>query len=131
MHDLTERFTAALHHLDAESDAQPMVDLTADDAELIKLNQTHEARGRDGAKRFWEDYRHVFGELETTFTHSTVGEKSAALEWESRGTLRNGKPFSYTGVTVIDGDGSDNDVVTGVRTYYDSAAFLQDTADTA
>ncbi len=131
MHDLTERFTAALHHLDAESDAQPMVDLTADDAELIKLNQTHEARGRDGAKRFWEDYRHVFGELETTFTHSTVGERSAALEWESRGTLRNGKPFSYTGVTVIDGDGSDNDVVTGVRTYYDSAAFLQDTADTA
>ena len=131
MHDLTERFTAALHHLDAESDAQPMVDLTADDAELIKLNQTHEARGRDGAKRFWEDYRHVFGELETTFTHSTVGERSAALEWESRGTLRSGKPFSYTGVTVIDGDGSDNDVVTGVRTYYDSAAFLQDTADTA
>jgi hypothetical protein len=131
VHDLTERFTAALHHLDAESDAQPMVDLTADDAELIKLNQTHEARGRDGAKRFWEDYRHVFGELETTFTHSTVGERSAALEWESRGTLRNGKPFSYTGVTVIDGDGSDNDVVTGVRTYYDSAAFLQDTADTA
>ena len=131
MHDLTERFTAALHHLDAESDAQPMVDLTADDAELIKLNLTHEARGRDGAKRFWEDYRHVFGELETTFTHSTVGEKSAALEWESRGTLRNGKPFSYTGVTVIDGDGSDNDVVTGVRTYYDSAAFIQETADTA
>ena len=31
MHDLTERFTAALHHLDAESDAQPMVDLTGDD----------------------------------------------------------------------------------------------------
>ncbi len=131
MHDLTERFTAALHHLDAESDAQPMVDLTSDDAELVKLNQTHEARGRDGAKRFWEDYRHVFGELETTFTHTTVGEDRAALEWESRGTLRNGKPFSYTGVTVIDGDGGDNAVVTGVRTYYDSAAFLQDTADTA
>ncbi len=129
MHDLTERFTAALHHLDAESDAQPMVDLTAEDAELVKLNQTHEARGRDGAKRFWEDYRHVFGELETTFTHTTVGEGRAALEWESRGTLSNGKPFRYTGVTVI--DGSDDGLVTGVRTYYDSAAFLQDTAGTA
>jgi ketosteroid isomerase-like protein len=131
VHDLTERFTAALHHLDAESDAQPMVDLTADDAQLVKLNQTHEARGRDGAKRFWEDYRHVFGELETTFTSSTVGEKTAALEWESRGTLSSGKPFSYRGVTVIESDGSDNEMVTGVRTYYDSAAFLQETAGTA
>ena len=131
MHDLTERFTAALHHLDAESDAQPMVDLTAEDDELVKLNQTHEARGRDGAKRFWEDYRHVFGELETTFTSSTVGETTAALEWESRGTLRSGRPFSYRGVTVIEGDGTDESLLTGVRTYYDSAAFLQEPAGTA
>ncbi|NEM07601.1 MULTISPECIES: nuclear transport factor 2 family protein [Geodermatophilus] len=131
MHNLTERFTAALHHLDAESDPQPLVDLTGDEAELVKLNSTHEARGREGAQRFWEDYRHVFGELETTFTSSTVGEKTAALEWESRGTLRSGKPFSYRGVTVIEGDGSDDGLLTGVRTYYDSAAFLQETAGTA
>jgi SnoaL-like protein len=131
VHSLTERFTAALHHLDAESDAQPMVDLTGEDAELVKLNSDHEARGPEGAKRFWEDYRNVFGELETTFTSSTVGERTAALEWESRGTLRSGRPFSYRGVTVIEGDGSDDGPLTGVRTYYDSAAFLQETAGTA
>ncbi len=131
MHTLTERFTAALHHLDAESDAQPMVDLTGEDADLIKLYQTHEAHGPEGARRFWVDYRLVFGELETTFTSSTVGETTAALEWESRGTLRSGRPFSYRGVTVIEGDGSDDGPLTGVRTYYDSAAFLQETAGTA
>ncbi|MGX5657867.1 nuclear transport factor 2 family protein, partial [Geodermatophilus nigrescens] len=127
MHTLTERFTAALHHLDAESDPQPMVDLTGESATLVKLNSDHEAQGPDGARRFWEDYRDVFGELETTFTSSTVGEKTAALEWESRGTLRSGRPFTYRGVTVIEGDGSDDGLLTGVRTYYDSAAFLQET----
>ncbi|MGY1785207.1 nuclear transport factor 2 family protein [Geodermatophilus sp. SYSU D00698] len=131
MHTLTERFADALHHLDAERDPQPLVDLTGDDAELMKLNQDHEARGRDGARRFWEDYRNVFGDLETTFTSRSVGETTAALEWESRGTLRNGKPFTYRGVTVIEGDGSDDGLLTGVRTYYDSAAFLQETAGTA
>jgi hypothetical protein len=60
-----------------------------------------------------------------------VGEKTAALEWESTGTLSSGKPFSYRGVTVIESDGSDNEMVTGVRTYYDSAAFIQETAGTA
>ena len=97
----------------------------------MKLNQDHEAHGQDGARRFWEDYRNVFGDLETTFTSSTVGERTAALEWESRGTLRSGKPFTYRGVTVIEGDGSDDGKLTGVRTYYDSAAFLQETAGTA
>ncbi|MGY1606013.1 MULTISPECIES: nuclear transport factor 2 family protein [unclassified Geodermatophilus] len=131
MHTLTERFTAALHHLDAERDAQPMVELTGEDAVLMKLNEDHEARGPEGAKRFWEDYRNVFGDLETTFTSSTVGERTAALEWESRGTLRSGKPFRYKGVTVIESDGSHDGPLTGVRTYYDSAAFVQESAGTA
>src|SRR3712207_2163026 len=46
----------------------------------------HETQGKEGAKTFWEDYRNVFGDLETTFTHSVVGEDSAALEWTSTGT---------------------------------------------
>ena len=131
MHNLTERFTDALHRIDADRDTGPMVELTADDAELVKLDDRNQATGKDGAERFWTDYRDVFGDLETTFTSSTVGERTAALEWESRGTLRSGKPFTYRGVTVIEGDGSDDGLLTGVRTYYDSAAFLQETAGTA
>lgn len=128
MHTMTERFTEALHRLDAGGDPQALVELAGNDIELIKLDQHHEARGRDGAQRFWEDYRNVFDDIETTFTHTVVGEGSAALEWTSQGTLRGGKPFTYRGVTVIEGD---EERLSGVRTYYDSAAFLQETAGTA
>ncbi len=127
MHSMTERFTDALHRIDSDRDVQPMVDLTGDDAELVKLDEHHETRGKDGAKTFWEDYRNVFGDLETTFTHTVVGEDIAALEWSSTGTLRSGRPFTYTGVTVIQGD---DEKLSGVRTYYDSAAFLQETGGT-
>jgi len=100
MHSMTERFTDALHRIDSDRDVQPMIDLTGDDAHLVKLDEHHETQGKDGAKTFWEDYRNVFGDLETTFTHSVVGESSAALEWTSTGTLRSGKPFRYRGVTI-------------------------------
>ena len=125
MHSMTERFTAALHTIDSDRDVAPMLELTGDDAELMKLDERNETSGKDGAKTFWEDYRNVFGDLETTFTGSVIGETSAALEWTSTGTLRSGSPFTYRGVTVIEGD---EDRLTGVRTYYDSAAFVQKTA---
>ena len=128
MHSMTERFTAALHTIDSDRDVAPMLELTGDDAELMKLDERNETSGKDGAKTFWEDYRNVFGDLETTFTSSVIGETSAALEWTSTGTLRSGSPFSYRGVTVIEGD---EDRLTGVRTYYDSAAFVQKTGGTA
>ena len=128
MHALTERFADALHRIDADRDTGPMVELTADDAELVKLDEHHQATGKDGAERFWTDYRNVFGDLETTFTHTVVGEDTAALEWTSTGTLSSGKPIEYKGVTVIQGD---EEKVTGVRTYYDTAAFLQESVGTS
>jgi ketosteroid isomerase-like protein len=128
VHNLTERFTEALHRIDADRDTGPMVELTADDAELMKLDGNHTATGKDGAKTFWDDYRNVFGDLQTTFTHTVVGEDITALEWTSTGTLRSGRPFEYNGVTVIQGD---DETVSGVRTYYDSAAFLQESGGTA
>ena len=128
MHSMTERFTAALHRIDSDRDVAPMLELTGDDAELMKLDERNETSGKDGAKTFWEDYRNVFGDLETTFTGSVIGETSAALEWTSTGTLRSGSPFTYRGVTVIEGD---ENRLTGVRTYYDSAAFVQKAGGTA
>ncbi len=128
MHTLTDRFTAALHAIDADRDTGPMIELTADDAQLMKLDEHHAASGKEGAKTFWEDYRNVFGDLETTFTSTVVGEDIAALEWTSTGTLRSGTPFEYKGVTIIQGD---DQLVSGVRTYYDSAAFVQQRGGTA
>lgn len=124
MHELTTRFTHALHLLHADHDADALVALFGDDATLSKLGDQHQAQGQDGARQFWQDYRSVFDDIEATFTHVVKDEHTAALEWTSRGSLRSGRPFSYHGVSVLDGDG---ERITGFRTYYDSAAFVAET----
>ena len=122
---MTDRFTDALHELDARRDPEPLVALSHDDIELVKVDEHHQARGQDGARQFWTDYRDVFGDISTTFTHTITGDRSAALEWVSEGTLRDGKPFSYRGVTVIEGG---EERLSSIRTYYDSAAFLTESS---
>ncbi|MFP5371548.1 MAG: nuclear transport factor 2 family protein, partial [Actinomycetes bacterium] len=62
MHNVTERFVEALHRIDADRDTDPMVELTAEDAELMKLDGNHVATGKAGAATFWQDYRNVFGD---------------------------------------------------------------------
>jgi hypothetical protein len=59
----------------------------------------------DLGSQFWKDYRAVFGDVRTTFTHATLGRVSVALEWISTGSLRNGKAFRYSGVSVLEGEG--------------------------
>ena len=59
------------------------------------------------------------------FTDTRRADGSATLEWKSDGTLPDGKPISYRGVSLIDFDG---DRVKRFRTYYDSAAFLPEGA---
>jgi len=125
MHELRERFVDALHTLHADRDPGPMSELFADDATLSKAGIEHTERGKDGARSFWQEYRDVFGDIEVDFTHVTENEESAALEWTSQGSLARGGDFTYDGVSVLDGDGS---VITGFRTYYDSAAFLREGA---
>ena len=121
MSAVRESFEQALHHLDEQGDAGPMVELTAPDAVLTKLDRSLEASGPVGARGFWDDYRSVFDTISTEFTRTVDDDRGSSLEWTSRGTLSGGGELTYSGVTVIDVDG---DQVTGVRTYYDSAAFL-------
>ena len=121
MSTVSERFMQALHHLDEHGDAGPMVELTSENAVLTKLDSHREAHGQDGARGFWEEYRSVFDTISTEFTHTLDGDGSSCLEWASTATLPDGADLSYRGVTVIDVDG---ERVTGVRTYYDSAAFV-------
>lgn len=120
MQELTERFIDALHRLHADGDVEPMAALYADDAQLSKLSRKDEGRGPEGARRFWQAYRDVFGEIEATFTHTVQGQDSVALEWTSTGTLQGGGPISYEGVSVLEGE----ETITAFRTYYDSAAFV-------
>ena len=122
MSAVSDRFMAALHHLDEHADTGPMVELTAPGAVLRKLDRHQEETGPDGARVFWDDYRKVFSTISTEFTATLDGERGSSLEWVSRSTLTDGAELTYSGVTVIDVDGEQ---VTGVRTYYDSAAFIR------
>jgi len=121
MRELTERFTSALSELHADSTADALVALFTEDATLSKLGDQHEAHGPEGARTFWQEYRSVFSDVDVTFTHTTADEHTVALEWTSAGSLAGGgRRISYAGVSLLEGDG---ELISGFRTYYDSAAF--------
>lgn len=123
MRELTERFIEALHQLHTDRDVEALVSLFAEQATLSKLGAQHQERGPEGARRFWTDYREVFDDIEATFTHTVSDDAGVALEWTSTGSLSGGHPFSYAGVSVLEGDGTQ---LQGFRTYYDSAAFVRE-----
>ncbi|MCV7420332.1 nuclear transport factor 2 family protein [Mycobacterium yunnanensis] len=123
MDDLTKKFVDALGRLHQDGDPDPLVELFSDDATLNKAGMPHGQSGRDGARTFWEQYRNVFGEIESTFHHVVTGDGIAFLEWTSNGTLSNGSPVGYDGVSVL--ESSDGSTVDAFRTFYDTAAFLE------
>ena len=114
-----EQFMAALRAFEADGQPEPLLRLFTDDAELS--NYTRTERGRDGARRFWEEYRAAFGVIRSRFAAVIAGDRGVALEWESAGTLPTGSPIRYRGVSLLELDGGR---VRRFRTYYDSAAFV-------
>lgn len=121
MEDLTDRFVSALEKLHQDRDVEPLVELFSDDATLNKAGVPHGESGQDGARVFWLQYRDVFNDIASDFTHRVVGDDLAYLEWTSRGSLRDGHDFEYEGVSVLESHG---DTIEAFRTYYDTAAFL-------
>ena len=122
MDDLTQKFVNALGELHRGDDVEPLVALFTDDATLNKAGMPHGQSGKDGARTFWEQYRRVFGEIDSTFHNVVTGDGIAFLEWTSTGTLTNGSAFSYDGVSVLESGG---DEIEAFRTFYDTAAFLE------
>lgn len=122
MDDLTQKFVNALGELHRGDDVEPLVALFTDDATLNKAGMPHGQSGKDGARTFWEQYRRVFGEIDSTFHNVVTGDGIAFLEWTSTGTLSNGSAFSYDGVSVLESGG---DEIEAFRTFYDTAAFLE------
>jgi ketosteroid isomerase-like protein len=116
-----DRFMSALQRAEQSHDPNPLVELFHDDAELHTLAKEEVAKGRDGAAKFWTDYLKVFEAVKSEFTRVTSDATGAAMEWTADGTLANGKPIRYRGVSVIELDG---DRVKAFRTYYDTAAFV-------
>jgi ketosteroid isomerase-like protein len=124
---LTEEFMRALQHFEATGELAALLAMFAEDAEALNLGRTEPARGADQVAGFWRDYRSTFRTIRSEFTHVIEGKDGAVLEWVSRGTLLNGDPVEYKGVTVLETNG---DRVRRFRTYYDSAVFLPGGAKT-
>ena len=116
-----ERFAAAVQEMERTRDPAAVVELFSDDASLHTLATPDVATGKEGARRFWEEYLQAFERIESRFGRITADESAAVLEWESEGTLPTGKPIRYRGVSVIELAG---DKVKVFRTYYDTAAFV-------
>ena len=127
MDDLTQRFVAALDELHHDREVDALVELFGDDATLDKAGMPRGAGGKDGARTFWTQYRDVFDDIEASFRHvvrqNDGGNDVSFLEWTSEGTLKDGTDFSYTGVSILESHGGE---INAFRTYYDTAAFLEE-----
>jgi ketosteroid isomerase-like protein len=115
---IAARFKQALQQTEQSRDPSAVASLFREGARLTNLGGDH---GTD-AHKFWQVYLEQFSDIRSEFTAETISERSAALEWQSRGTLTDGREVDYRGVSVIDFEG---DALTGFRTYYDSAAFVR------
>ena len=123
--DLAETFMKSLQEAERTKDVEPLVRLFSDDAE-VETPMLHRAhRGPDGARAFWKEYLGAFGSVRSEFTDTRKAGDFASLEWKSDGTLPDGRPVSYRGVSLLDTDGQK---VRRFRTYYDTAVFLPDGA---
>jgi ketosteroid isomerase-like protein len=102
---MADRFVEALRSLERDGDAGPLGDLYADDSRAGSVQHPDAYLGRDGARQFWAAYRSTFATVESTFRTVIGGDRAAALEWTTAGTV-SGNLVRYDGVTVLEfGDG--------------------------
>ena len=123
--DRARTFATALQTFEKDGDAGTFADLFAADAVTQRFDARGERRGE--VEQFWQEYRAQFQTVSTTFYDVVEGGDRAALEWTSEGSLADGRPLQYRGVTVVDFDG---DTIAKLSTYYDSAQFAATRATT-
>ncbi len=117
----TEEFMSALQHAESSKDPAGLVALHAGDVTLSNLT-TKTWKGTDGAQAFWEAYLSDFGTIHSEFTHHHESGGLGVMEWNAKGTLKNGDEIDYRGVSIIE---IEDGKVGAFRTYYDSAAFVK------
>lgn len=117
----TSRFLDALREVEEHGNVEPMVQIFTDDARIWNPELQQPLIGRDGARRFWRDYRDTFAAVRSEFRSIIEGQEKSALEWETTGTLEaNREPFSYRGASIIDWSG---DRITRFAAYFDPRAL--------
>lgn len=117
-HEVVKLFMDSLARLEKEGDSGDLLRLFADNCALGNtLVSAERFQGKDGASRFWSDYRHTFNDIKSEFSRITEAENAAVLEWTSTGTLKTGTPVKYQGVTILT---LDNEQIVDFMAYFDS-----------
>jgi SnoaL-like domain len=121
---LAQEFMKRLQAAEEKMDARLVAPLFAPDAKMENLTRpmSSKAQTASAPEAFWSAYLSAFSHIHSHFTHVTISEKTAVLEWESEGSLAMGVPVHYCGVSILEfGDGAK---FSAFRTYYDSAALI-------
>ncbi len=121
-------FIDALRALEDGKDAEPLAALYAPDSALGNVHAPDGFHGPDGARRFWTEYRGTFQTLHSEFRNVIATDTRAALEWTTAGTSFDGKPFQYSGVTILETEGGQ---VTRSCAYFDPAGLGRQMEPTA
>lgn len=120
-----DQFIEALHTLEEEGDLVPILGLFDENSTIWNLQMSHPHRGCGEVEKFWDGYRKSFADIHSEFTHREESDHCIVLEWVSRGTRPTGESIEYSGVTILEHDGSR---VGAFRSYYDTHAVSQKAA---
>jgi ketosteroid isomerase-like protein len=117
----TQRFLDALREVEEHGNVEPMTQLFAEDARIWNPELQQPMVGREGARRFWREYKDTFATVHSEFRSVIEGKNKTALEWTSSGTLEaNRQPFQYRGVSIIEWS---NGQIVRFAAYFDPRAL--------
>jgi steroid delta-isomerase-like uncharacterized protein len=95
-------FIEALRRLEADGDADALVELFAEDSECDNVTPSDPYRGKDGAREFWQQDRALFADVKSEFKNVIVRDDRVALEWTRTGSARDGDPIELEGVSLLE-----------------------------
>ncbi len=117
---IARQFIDALDRLESSRDVEPIVATFTETCEVGNVLTSEPFHGRDGARKFWTEYREAFADVRSSFRNVVAAEGRAALKWTTEGTSAAGEPFRYEGVSILELDGSR---IARFRAYFDPAAL--------
>ncbi len=100
-----EKFIVALADLELNGDVEPIAALFAESSEVGNVVTDGKENSAKTAREFWQNYRATFGEVQSKFRNKIFSDSTAALEWTTIGTNKNGQSIRYDGVSILETDG--------------------------
>jgi ketosteroid isomerase-like protein len=107
----------ALAGLEERGEVEPLVALFSEEAEVGNVATRRTFQGREGARRFWREYKGMLGQVRSTYRNVVVSGPVVVLEWRTEGTAHNGAAVHYEGVSVVEWEGEE---VVRFRAYFDA-----------